>query len=57
MLGVSRGSCPKKFWEKKLRVQLNSFAKSVQNLERKKRKKKEKTHRGQKWVGWDERVC
>ena len=29
---------------------------SVQNLGRKKGKKKEKTHRGQKWVGSDERV-
>ena len=34
-------------WEKK----------SVQKLGRKKRKKQEKKpHRGQKWVGWDERV-
>ena len=23
----------------------------------KKRKKRNKPHRGQKWVGWDERVC
>ena len=30
--------------------------KSVQNLGRKKRKKRNKPHRGQKWVGWDERV-
>ena len=34
--------------------------KSVQKLRRKKRKKegkkRNKPHRGQKWVGWDERV-
>ena len=31
---------------------------SVQKLGRKKGKKRKKPrHRGQKWVGWDERVC
>ena len=29
---------------------------TVQDLERKKGQKQEKTHRGQKWVGKDERV-
>ena len=40
---------PKKFHEKKLRLQLNKE-------EKKGKKKEKKPHRGQKWVGWDERV-
>ena len=68
--GGSRWSCPKKFREKKLRLKLNNSTqkldfdvlwlfekKSVQNLGRKKRKKKRnEPHCSQKWVGWDERV-
>ena len=30
--------------------------KSVQKLGRKKEKRRNEPHRGQKWVGWDERV-
>ena len=58
---------PKKFREKKLRLQLNNFTKKLdfhvlwfrrreeqrtKIRKKKNEKKKKKTHRGQKWVGW-----
>ena len=67
--GGFQWSCPTKFREKKLRLQLNNFTQKLdfdvlwfrrrayKNQEEKKRKKKRnKPHCGQKWVGWDERV-
>ena len=84
ILEGSRGSRPRKFLEKKLRLQLNNLTQKLdfdfcgleeeeytrfekkRKKNRKKGKKKEKLgkkgkrrkkpHRGQKWVGWDERV-
>ena len=73
ILGGFRWSCPKKFREKKLCLQLNNFTQKLyidvlwfsrrrayknqeENKGKKEEKKGNKPHRGQKWVGWDERV-
>ena len=65
-MGGPRGSCPKKYQEKKLRLQLNNFTQKLdfdvleertKIWKKKKRKRKKKPHRGQKWVGWDKSVC
>ena len=54
---------PQKLREKKLRLQLNNFTQKldfdVLGLEegtKSRKKKRNKPHRGQKWVGWDERL-
>ena len=59
--GGFRWSCPKKFWEKKLRLQLNNFTRKLdfdvlwcrrrrayKNLEEKKRKKRKKKEKRKK---------
>ena len=69
ILGGSRWSFPKKFREKKLRLQLNNFTQKLNfdllwfrrraykiRKKKKEKKKRKKPHRGQKWVGWDKRV-
>ena len=42
--------------EKKSAQKLGRKKKGKKRKKRKKRKKGKKLHRGQKWVGWDERV-
>ena len=64
ILGDSRWSCPKKFQERKLRLQLNNFTRKLdfdvlwfrrrrayKNQEEKKRKKKEKKGKKRKKKG------
>ena len=64
-LGGSQGSCPRKFREKKLRLQLNNFTQKL-NFHvlwfrraykiYEEKGKRNKPHRCHKWVGWDETV-